>query len=156
MTLLTLDRVSKRFSGVAAVRGLSLEVHDGEILGLIGPNGSGKTTLFNLITGYYRLDDGRVELRGRDISRASPPDVCRLGIARTFQLVRPFQHLTVVENVAVGRAFGRQPARDLRRALLEAGELLEQVGLSGRASAPAHSLTLINRKRLELGRALAA
>ena len=153
--LLSLDKVSKSFGGLAAVRAVDLTVEQGEILGLIGPNGSGKTTLFNLITGFYRPDSGRIRLDGRDVTGASSPQLCKLGVARTFQLVRPFLHLSVLQNVAVGRIYGRQPARDRRQAEREALELLELVGLAGRPEAPARTLTLVDRKRLELARALA-
>jgi branched-chain amino acid transport system ATP-binding protein len=138
-----------------AVRSVDLAVREGEILGLIGPNGAGKTTLFNLITGIYRPTTGRVKLLGTDITRTAPPRRCKLGIARTFQLVRPFQNLTVLQNVAVGRIYGREPARSRRQADEEALQLLETVGLAGRHAEAAHQLTLVDRKRLELARALA-
>ncbi len=153
--LLALEKVSKRFGGLVAVREVDLQVKEGEILGLIGPNGSGKTTLFNLITGFYRPDRGRVYLRGCDVTGMSPPQLCQAGVARTFQLVRPFPNLTVVENVAVGRLYGREPARDRRQAEREALELLELVGLEDRAHVRANTLTLVDRKRVELARALA-
>ena len=155
--MLTLERVSKSFGGLAAVRQVELSVAEGEILGLIGPNGSGKTTLFNLTTGFYKPDAGRIRLGQRDVTGLSPPALCKLGIARTFQLVRPFPGLTVLQNVAVGRVYGREAARDRRVAESEALELLDLVGLSNpaRASLPARSLTLVDRKRLELARALA-
>jgi branched-chain amino acid transport system ATP-binding protein len=148
--------VSKSFGGVAAVRSVDLDVAQGEILGLIGPNGSGKTTLFNLISGFARPDAGRIMLRQQDVTGWEPPRLCRQGIARTFQLVRPFSGLTVLENVAVGRVYGREPARDRRQADAQAAALLELVGLAGRAAAPARTLTLVDRKRLELARALAS
>jgi branched-chain amino acid transport system ATP-binding protein len=138
------------------VRAVELRVASGEILGLIGPNGSGKTTLFNLISGFARPDAGRIVLNGQDVTGWEPPRLCRQGIARTFQLVRPFPGLTVLENVVVGRVYGREPARDRRQAEAEAGALLEQVGLAHRAAAPARALTLVDRKRLELARALAS
>jgi branched-chain amino acid transport system ATP-binding protein len=138
-----------------AVRSVDLAVREGEILGLIGPNGAGKTTLFNLITGVYRPSAGRVKLLGADITRTAPPRRCKLGIARTFQLVRPFQNLTVLQNVAVGRIYGREPARSRRQADEEALQLLETVGLADRHAEAAHQLTLVDRKRLELARALA-
>jgi branched-chain amino acid transport system ATP-binding protein len=153
--LLTLEKVSKSFGGLAAVRDVDLGVEEGGILGLIGPNGSGKTTLFNLITGFYQPDRGSIRLRGRDVTGASSPTLCKLGIARTFQLVRPFLHLSVLQNVAVGRIYGREPAGDRRQAEREALALLELVGLHGRPDAPARTLTLVDRKRLELARALA-
>jgi branched-chain amino acid transport system ATP-binding protein len=138
-----------------AVRTLDLVVNDGEILGLIGPNGAGKTTLFNLITGIYRPTQGTVNLAGQDITRLAPPKRCKLGIARTFQLVRPFPTLTVLQNVAVGRIYGREPSRSRREADRDARGLLEIVGLADRAHVVAHQLTLVDRKRLELARALA-
>jgi branched-chain amino acid transport system ATP-binding protein len=139
-----------------AVRTVDLAVREGEILGLIGPNGAGKTTLFNLITGVYRPTGGTVKLAGLDITRMAPPKRCQLGIARTFQLVRPFQNLTVLENVAVGRIYGREPARSRKQADREALQLLETVGLAAKHNLIAHHLTLVDRKRLELARALAS
>jgi branched-chain amino acid transport system ATP-binding protein len=140
---------------VAAVRSVDVRVEAGEILGLIGPNGSGKTTLFNLISGFARPDAGHVHLAGNDVTGWDPPRLCRQGLARTFQLVRPFPALTALENVAVGRIYGRAPAANRRQADAEAMELLELVGLAGRAGTPARGLTLVDRKRLELARALA-
>ena len=128
---------------------------EGEILGLIGPNGSGKTTLFNVITGVYRPDSGRITLDGREIGGLPAAKRCKLGIARTFQLVRPFQNLTALENVAIGRVYGREPPRDRAQAEREGRELLDLVGLAGRAADRASSLTMVDRKRLELARALA-
>jgi len=154
--LLRLAGVSKAFGGVTAVRNVDLSVDSGEILGLIGPNGSGKTTLFNVITGFFRPDSGRVLLNDREITGAAPARVCHLGIARTFQLVRPFLHLSVLENVAVARAYGRERARTRRQAEHEALALLELIGFQARRDVPARSLTLVDRKRLELARALAA
>ncbi len=153
--LLRLDRVSKSFGGLTAVRAMHLTVAEGEILGLIGPNGAGKTTLFNLITGFYQSDSGQISFRNRDVTGVSPPERCKQGIARTFQLVRPFQHLTLLENVAVGRVYGREPARNRAQAERDARELLTLVGLGDQHDAHAHTLTLMNRKRLELARALA-
>ncbi len=153
--LLKLEEVTKSFGGLMAVRAMDLTVSDGEIIGLIGPNGAGKTTLFNLITGFYRVDSGRIVFRDRDITDMGPPERCKQGIARTFQLVRPFQHLTLLDNVAVGRIYGREPARNRHQAEQEAREILDLVGLGDQATASAHTLTLMNRKRLELARALA-
>jgi len=137
-----------------AVRTVDLGVQPGEILGLIGPNGAGKTTLFNLITGVYRPTTGTIHLHDEDITRLAPSKRCKLGIARTFQLVRPFQNLTVIQNVAIGRIYGREPARSRTQADAEAFDLLELVGLGDRARMIAHQLTLVDRKRLELARAL--
>ncbi len=139
-----------------AVRTVDLAVQEGEILGLIGPNGAGKTTLFNLITGMYLPTAGTLKLQGRDITNLAPPKRCQLGIARTFQLVRPFPNLTVLQNVAVGRIYGREPARSRTQADAEALELLESVGLHERHKVLAKQLTLVDRKRLELARALAS
>jgi branched-chain amino acid transport system ATP-binding protein len=153
--LLHLEQVSKSFKGLRAVQSVTATVVEGEILGLIGPNGAGKTTLFNLITGFQRADTGRIVFKGDDITRLGADQRCKRGIACTFQLVRPFPDLTVLQNVAVGRVYGRQPARTLRQAEVEARETLEFVGLAGRAAERARHLTLVDRKRLELARALA-
>ena len=153
--LLTLERVSKSFGGLRAVRDVGLVVREGEILGLIGPNGAGKTTLFNLVTGADRPDAGRIRFRDVDVTGLPPPKRCKLGIARTFQLVRPFQHLSALQNAAVGRIYGREPARSRERAEAEALEVRALVGLADRPHVPAKSLTLVDRKRLELARALA-
>jgi branched-chain amino acid transport system ATP-binding protein len=153
--LLRLEQVSKSFKGLRAVHSVTAAVAEGEILGLIGPNGAGKTTLFNLITGFHRADAGRIVFDGGDITRLGADQRCKRGIARTFQLVRPFPDLTVLQNVAVGRVYGREPARTLRQAQAEALSLLEFIGLAGRAAEHAKHLTLVDRKRLELARALA-
>ena len=134
---------------------MDLAVQDGEILGLIGPNGAGKTTLFNLVTGVYPPTAGRVVFNGQEVTQLAPPARCRLGIARTFQLVRPFQGLSVLDNVALGRLYGREPTRSRHTAELEAMHVLELVGLADRPSVLARHLTLVDRKRLELARALA-
>jgi branched-chain amino acid transport system ATP-binding protein len=153
--LLELDAVSRSFGGLRAVQRVSLAVEEGEILGLIGPNGAGKSTLFDLIAGASRPDAGRVRLCGEDVTRLGPHQRCRRGIARTFQLSRPFPGLTALENVGLGRVYGRDAVGDRRRAEAEALDLLARVGLAGRAGAPAKHLTLVERKRLELARALA-
>src|SRR5215211_1978565 len=153
--LLELDNVSKEFGGLRAVNRVSLAVHEGEILGLIGPNGAGKTTLFNMIAGATRPTSGQIVFQGEDITRMGAHQRCKRGIARTFQLVRPFADLTVLENVAVGRVYGRDRVWNRRRAELDALAMLERVGLAGRAQEQAKHLTLVDRKRLELARALA-
>jgi branched-chain amino acid transport system ATP-binding protein len=152
MPLLEVERLSKRFGGVRAVHEVSFALDEGELLGIMGPNGSGKTTLFNLIAGALSPDGGRIRLRGRDIGGLPPHRVCAAGVARTFQLVRPFAGLSALENVLVGRLYGRVRAGD---AMAEARRLLGVVGLADRADVPAARLTLIDRKRLELARALA-
>ena len=150
--LLEARGLSKRFGGVQAVSGLDLSMAEGEILGLIGPNGAGKTTAFNLLSGFLEPDAGEVRFRGRAIAGLRPHAICRLGLARTFQIVRPFPRLTVLENVAVG-AHARHP--DVATARARAAAVIEQVGLGPKRDAPAASLTLPERKRLELARALA-
>ncbi|HLH21120.1 MAG TPA: ABC transporter ATP-binding protein [Chloroflexota bacterium] len=154
--LLEVRGLRKAFGGLQALGGVDLTVGEREIVGLIGPNGSGKTTFFNVLTGYYRPDGGSVCLDGVQLAGCRPVETCRRGIARTFQLVRPFAQMTARENVLVGRAYGAAPAHDLARGAAEAEELLEFVGLAGRADTLAAGLTLVDRKRLELARALAA
>jgi branched-chain amino acid transport system ATP-binding protein len=153
--LLELRQVSRSFGGLTAVKSVDLRVDSGEIVGLIGPNGAGKTTLFNLITGTFRPNRGTILFEGRDITGLAPDARCRLGIARTFQLVRPFPNLSVLDNVAVGSVYGRQPAASRRAAEVAARETLDLLGLSDRAHQLARTLTLVDRKRLELARALA-
>jgi branched-chain amino acid transport system ATP-binding protein len=153
--LLELRQVSRSFGGLAAVKAVDFSVEAGEIVGLIGPNGAGKTTLFNLITGAYRPNAGAIRFEGTEISRLPPHARCKLGIARTFQLVRPFPNLTVLDNVAVGSVYGRQPAKSRQAAEAAARDVLEMLGMVDRARLLARSLTLVDRKRLELARALA-
>jgi branched-chain amino acid transport system ATP-binding protein len=153
--LLELKSVSWSFGGLVAVKAVDLQVQSGEIVGLIGPNGAGKTTLFNLITGTYRPSSGAIIFEGADITRMAPHARCRLGIARTFQLVRPFPNLSVLDNVAVGSVYGREPAKSRLAAEAAARETLDMLGLLDRARVLARSLTLVDRKRLELARALA-
>jgi branched-chain amino acid transport system ATP-binding protein len=150
--LLEVRGLGKRFGGLHAVRGLSFEMARGEVLGLIGPNGAGKTTVFNLLSGFLAQDAGEVLFEGRSLAGLKPHAICRLGLARTFQIVRPFPHLTVLENVRVG-ALARQPRMDAAAGLARA--VIEQVGLGAKAQHPAAGLTLAERKRLELARALA-
>jgi branched-chain amino acid transport system ATP-binding protein len=154
-TVLRVGGISKRFGGLQALSDVGLHITRGQVYGLIGPNGAGKTTFFNVLTGYYRPDGGRVRLGGVDLAGRRPVETCRAGIARTFQLVRPFAQMTARENVMVGRAYGAAPAHSLVQAAAEAEALLALVGLGARADTPAHSLTLVDRKRLELARALA-
>src|SRR3982751_6691749 len=126
MPLLEVERLSKRFGGVRAVHDVSFTLDEGELLGIMGPNGSGKTTLFNLIAGALRPDGGRIRLDGRDIAGRPPHRVCGRGLARTFQLVRPFPGLSALENVLVGCLYGRARAGELA---VEARRLLDLVGL---------------------------
>ncbi len=153
--LLTLENLSKSFGGLKAVRGIDLCVETGQIVGLIGPNGAGKTTLFNLITGVYMPDTGRITFRDREITREDPSRRCKQGIARTFQHVRPFRHLSLLENVAVGRVYGREAARSRTDAERDARQMLALVGVNAAPEVHAGSVTLMDRKRVELARALA-
>ncbi|HEU5393215.1 MAG TPA: ABC transporter ATP-binding protein [Candidatus Methylomirabilis sp.] len=152
MALLSLDGVTKRFGGVVANHAVSLRVSPGEIVGLIGPNGAGKSTLFDVVTGYYRPDAGRITFAGHDLVGLRPDQVNRLGIGRTFQKLRPFREMTVLENVMVA-VMGHTPhpaaARD------EALASLEVVGLAGKGAVYARDLSTGERKRLELARAMA-
>jgi branched-chain amino acid transport system ATP-binding protein len=150
--LLTVEGVTKRFRGLVAVDAVSFTVPAGGIVGLIGPNGAGKTTIFNLVAGVYRPDQGRILLEDRDITGSPPHLICRAGIARTFQIVRPFAALSVLENVMVGAFRGTAETGAARRA---AHAVLARLGLDDKAHAPAHSLTLAERKKLEVARALA-
>jgi branched-chain amino acid transport system ATP-binding protein len=154
MPLLEVEHLSKAFGGLRALRDASFTLEEGELLGVMGPNGSGKTTLFNLIAGALRPDAGRIRLQGRDIAGLAPHRICRLGIARTFQLVRPFPGLSARDNVLVGRLYGRGGIAEAEAAA-EAERLLALVGIAGRGEVPASQLTLMDRKRLELARALA-
>jgi len=139
-----------------AVQDISFVVHHGEILGLIGPNGAGKTTLVNLITGVASLTRGSVVFEGRSLAGFRPHQIGRLGVARTFQVVRPFANLSVLENVAVGAMYGAGGARrSAREAMRRAAEVLDFVGLGPRAEDQAESLPIAGRKRLELAKALA-
>jgi branched-chain amino acid transport system ATP-binding protein len=150
--LLEVRGLSKRFGGLPAGGGLTLSMAAGEMLGMIGPNGAGKTTVFHLISGFLAPDAGEVRFRERSLIGLKPHAICRLGLARTFQIVRPFPHLSVLANVRVG-ALGRHP--DAREAGERARGVVERVGLGDKADTPASSLTLSDRKRLELARALA-
>ena len=149
---LEIDRVSKTFGGVAANVDVSFSVAEGEILGLIGPNGAGKTSLFNSIGGEVSPDRGEVRLQGRRISGMGPVACARAGVARTFQVVRSFDSMTVLENTMVG-AFARHGTA--RAAMGKAEEVLAFCGLSARMDAPAHQLTPPEKRRLEIARALA-
>jgi branched-chain amino acid transport system ATP-binding protein len=150
--LLAVERVTKRFGGLVAVNGASLQVGDGEIVALIGPNGAGKTTLFALVSGFERPDEGFVGFRGERISGLAPEAVCAKGIARTFQITQPFAGLSVRENIAVG---AHLHLRQRRGALDTASEIGTEVGLGEQLDKPAHALTVAGRKRLEVARALA-
>jgi branched-chain amino acid transport system ATP-binding protein len=155
MVFLKAENLSKSFGGLQVLSNVSFDVHQGEILGLIGPNGSGKTTLFNLITGFLKPNTGKIIFEGEDITSVQSHHVCQAGIARTFQLVKPFAHMTALQNVMVGRMYGRKPAQSLKEARAESEEILGSIDLGGKKSSVAQSLTLSDRKRLELAKALA-
>ena len=150
--LLDVRGVTKRFGGLVANNDISFQVGVGELVGIIGPNGAGKSTLFDLLTGFQTADAGEVLLDGHPIARLRSDEISRLGVARTFQKLKPFTQMTVLENVMVG-AF--QKTTDLARARREAQEALERVGLTDKAAAHARVLSTGQRKRLELARALA-
>ncbi|MFZ7127347.1 MAG: ABC transporter ATP-binding protein [Desulfobacterales bacterium] len=151
-SILRLSDVAKTFGGLSAVDGVSFDVNKGDILGLIGPNGAGKTTLFNLISGYYAPTRGKVFFKGEDITGLPPYTLARMGIGRTFQVVKPFPGLSVLDNVLVA-SLCRYPTK--KGAESHAWEILEFTGLAPRAHDPAASLTLPGRKRLEITKALA-
>ncbi len=153
--ILQTKEVSKRFGGLQALCNITFDLPEGQILGLIGPNGAGKTTLFNVINGVYPPEKGRVFFQGQDITGWQPYDVARTGLARTHQIVRPLNELSVRENVMVGACFGHE-SRHLGQARQIAEEMLAFVGLTERGDELAASLNLAQKKRLELARALAA
>lgn len=155
MTLLGVKQLSRRFGGVRALNDVSFEMRSGEILGLMGANGAGKTTLFSLIAGNVAPSAGEIWFDGRRIDGLGPHQVNRLGIARTFQIVRPFATMTVMENVAVGALYGRGRTMSQKQAREQCRAILDEVGLADRAELPASALTLAGRKRLEVARALA-
>jgi branched-chain amino acid transport system ATP-binding protein len=150
--MLTLEHVTKRFGGLIAVRDVSFEVRQGDLLGIIGPNGAGKTTLFNVISGYYRPEEGRIQLDGNNVTGLAPHLICRRGLTRTFQIVKPFGNLSVLENVTIGAL--TRVAR-VREARAKAEQVIETCGLASYASAHAKALPIGLRKRLEVARALA-
>ena len=149
------ENITKSFGGLVAIHDLDIAVNEGEIVGLIGPNGAGKTTLFSLITGFIKPDSGGIYFKGEEITGYKPHRICKNGIVRTFQLVRPFSEMTAIENVMVGRIYGRKPSMSLQQARIESEEILDFVGLGPKGEVIAGALTLPERKRLELARALA-
>ena len=153
--LLSLQGVSKRFGGLQALLNVTFDLPQGQILGLIGPNGAGKTTLFNVINGVYRPESGRILFRDQEVTGFRPYQLAKMGMARTHQIVRPLNELSVRENVMVGACFGHE-SQDLSNAAKIADEVLEFVGLANRADQLAGSLNVAQKKRLEMARALAS
>jgi len=147
--------LTKHFGGLTALQSVDFQVDKGEIFGLIGPNGAGKTTLFNLIAGVYKPDKGEVQFNGEDLTGLRPDQICKKGIARTFQITKPFLNLSVLDNVVVGAYFGISHKESLNGAQTKAEEAIERAGLKEKVRALATNLTLVERKRLELARALA-
>lgn len=152
-SILSIDRVSKWFGGLAAISDLSIDIMEGEAHGLMGPNGAGKTTLISVVSGQYKPDHGTVTFKGIDITGLSSHRVCRLGIARTYQIPKPFTHLTVQQNIAVAAMYGKGVGK--AAALAEADDILDIVGLLNKRDVIAGNLEALTLKRLELARALA-
>jgi branched-chain amino acid transport system ATP-binding protein len=144
-----IDNVTKRFGGIRALNKVNFEVKKGEILGLIGPNGSGKTTLFNVISGFYPATEGTIEFKGENITHLSPHKIARKGIGRTFQIVRPFGEMSVLDNVLVSGLFSGKMGREQCRQILKTTRLIE------REDDLAEMLNLAEKRRLEIARALA-
>lgn len=153
--ILEIKHLSKTFGGLVAINDLDLAMDEGEIVGLIGPNGSGKTTLFNLISGALKPDKGEVKFNERDITGLKPHKICQDGIARTFQLTKPFAEMTTLQNVMVGRMYGRASVMSMKQAGQECEKILEFVGLGGKRFSGASTLGMVDRKKLEIARALA-
>jgi branched-chain amino acid transport system ATP-binding protein len=152
-TILNIVDINKSFRGLRALLNVTFHIRKGEIFGLIGPNGAGKTTLFNVISGFLRPDSGRVDFLGNNLVGCKPHGICRMGLARTFQIVKPFSRLSILENVVVGAL---NTTRDIVLAEEQARDVLRFVGLEKKALSPAMSTTTPDRKRLELARALAS
>ncbi len=150
--MLQVEHVTKTFGGLIALKDVSLSVQQGQIKSIIGPNGAGKTTLFHVISGFLVPDEGEITFEGRQITAQPPEKICRASIVRTFQVVKPFSSLSVLENVVIG-ALNRGPG--LASAREKAREVLRFIGMEPKADWPARKLTLEDLKRLELGRALA-
>jgi len=145
----------RSFGGLIAIKALDLCVSEGEIVGLIGPNGSGKTTFFNVVSGVLKPDEGTITFSGTDITGLKPHKICQIGIARTFQLTKPFAQMTTLQNVMIGRMYGSEPVQSIKQATEECKSILEFVGLGEKALFLASSLGIVERKRVEIARALA-
>jgi len=152
-TILDVSDLSKSFGGLKAINKVNMSVFEGEIVGLIGPNGAGKTTMFNLIAGFLTPEKGKVTFQGKNITGVKTHKICQKGIARTFQIPRPFQHLTVLENMMVGTGFGAG-FFNKNKAFEKIDSILNMAGLSDKIFQHADSLNLVERKKLEIARAL--
>jgi branched-chain amino acid transport system ATP-binding protein len=155
MALLQVNGLTKHFGGLAAVQNVSFEIEGGEIVSLIGPNGAGKTTIFNVLSGIYSPDRGEIRLDGENLVGRKPFEICQRGIGRTFQIMQPFPHMTVGENVVTSGLFGRVPKVPMSKVEEEATELCQWVGLGDRMKAYPRNLTVADQKKIEIARALA-
>jgi branched-chain amino acid transport system ATP-binding protein len=155
MPILEGQSITKFFGGLAAVSNVDFHVDQGEIVGLIGPNGAGKTTLFNLISAALPLSSGEIRFKGQKLNGLKPHQICKMGIARTFQETKVFANMPVIQNVLVGASFGSQDRVSGSDAAKEANQALEFVGLSAMSATPIKDLTLVDQKRTEVARALA-
>jgi branched-chain amino acid transport system ATP-binding protein len=151
--VLSVQEVTKRFGGLVALKDVSFDVREGEVVGLMGPNGAGKTTLLNVIAGEYAPDGGTITFKGHDITKAPAHRVCHLGIARTYQIPQPFVTLTARENLLVSAVFGRQLT--ITAAEMEDDAIFDLVGLTEKKDVLAGNLPILSLKKLELARALA-
>jgi branched-chain amino acid transport system ATP-binding protein len=154
-TTIKVEGVTFCYGGKETLSDINFEAKAGEFIGLIGPNGSGKTTSFHLISGFLKPDQGALTFTGRDITGLKPHKICHIGIARTFQLTRPFAGMTALQNVMIGRMYGGDPIGSMRKAEEECEGLLQFVGLGGRAKSLVSGFGVVDRKRLEVARALA-
>jgi branched-chain amino acid transport system ATP-binding protein len=154
--VLEVRELSRHFGGLAALTDVSFSVERGRVLGVIGPNGAGKSTLVNLVTGHLRPSRGRVLIEGKDVTGARPWTIAQAHVARTFQIVKPFRHMTVRENVAIGAMYGPERERSVAEALLAADEILHVVGLAAKADQTPSELGVADARRLELAKALAS
>jgi len=156
MALLELENITKRFGGLVAVNDVSLQIEAGELIGIVGPNGSGKTTLYNVISGVYSPEEGRVIFQGKDITNLPPYRRAPLGIGRTFQIPRPFKSASVRENVAIGAMFGTLSGKvSVDESLEIADHYIELIGLQTKKDTPSGTLTPTEKKLMEIARALA-
>ena len=152
--MLVVEELGKTFGGLTALFDIDFEVEKGSITGIIGPNGAGKTTMFNLISGTFLPTSGRIRFNDSDITRLRSDKVCRMGISRTYQNAKPFEALSVLQNVLIGIFYGRKDKPDIKRARSEAMDILRFLDLEGDADALADQLSPLSKKRLELARAL--